>query len=927
MGEARSNSLYTKDNSRVSDTFCSKTSLDVPLTTCSSELQHKTFSSDDLTNRGTEKTWNFGKANFFDTRFLLTNVSSKKERWWRQTYFRPSGVEQICDYKTFSPHKPCYSSRVSPTRRLVDKNRYFSGLFPFAYSTIPQTFFETLLQARNASNDLTSIWPIIGPETFLCSNLLGCGDSSQERDASPGLSRRFFAGQPGPHQVKVTGLGGYDDLGNPRMACEPKKINNMPNKVSRIPRHQLEYGEKCDVSTFQKAVKNFCCPEKDFSHRRLQSSATTVPTGATKFRLFCDTARATSLSPLADHSKAIFSKSGKDKNIYTSEGSKRSGMVARSPILDSADSFDEHISFSNHRRLGHRVGCRTGQKDHVRVMGSSSETLALQQKRDVCCIVCCEGSGRKSQGLSCTFTDRQQNCHGIHPQRRRHSVHRTTISDVSSSQAARQVEHHTFCPISARQIQCHSRPSVAETSGTRMALITKSNRGGLRTLGHARHRPFRFKKVRYSARLCNNRFTRQFRKIRRRLFKRLELSTGMDISPSKSNSKSALASKQGEGDVLVGNTGLGTTILESGSPGAHARRSNDNSQLTKSVGRPYNGTSTSTSRPVNPEDLENWGWGDKLALWSQAEKDLLKRSWRQSTLGTYLPALKRWIAWCEAKEADSKSPKSEEVAQFLADTFLKEGYAYSTMLVQKSAVATFCGQSSEISSNFMVKQVLKAIHNSKPPNFKAPIWDVRQVVEWLKQEPKNKSLFEIARRTATILLLTSGRRLHDLTLLRISKPHFSDNGQEIILWPVFGAKTDNGSRRQSGWKLLVNEDSNLCPVTWVRLLIQATQNRRTKNEVNHLFISIKGIPKPASRTLIGGWVRSVLKDAGIDASPGSCRSAVASLAWLENRPVEEILERGNWTAVQTMRKYYCREINNTQERDNENNLFNNFQSI
>ncbi|CAK1586846.1 unnamed protein product [Parnassius mnemosyne] len=215
------------------------------------------------------------------------------------------------------------------------------------------------------------------------------------------------------------------------------------------------------------------------------------------------------------------------------------------------------------------------------------------------------------------------------------------------------------------------------------------------------------------------------------------------------------------------------------------------------------------------------------------------------------------MVWCRTKEINQKSPRPEEVTQFLADTFLKEIEHTVSLLVQKSAVATFCGMKDDISSYFLVKQILKAIHNSKPPNIKSSVWDVKQVVDWLKQNPKDDSLFEIVRRTATILLLTSGRRLHDLTLLRIKEPCFTDTGREICLWPVFGAKTDNGSRRQSGWKLLPNENSNLCPVKWIRFLIRATKERRTDKIDGHLFISIRGTPKPASRTMIGGWVRSV----------------------------------------------------------------------
>ncbi|CAH2050842.1 unnamed protein product, partial [Iphiclides podalirius] len=38
----------------------------------------------------------------------------------------------------------------------------------------------------------------------------------------------------------------------------------------------------------------------------------------------------------------------------------------------------------------------------------------------------------------------------------------------------------------------------------------------------------------------------------------------------------------------------------------------------------------------------------------------------------------------------------------------------------------------------------------------------------------------------------------------------------------------------------------------------------------------KGVVRPASKTMIAGWVRSIFKLAKIDASPGSIRSAVAS---------------------------------------------------
>uniref|UniRef100_A0A2H1V008 SFRICE_007242 n=1 Tax=Spodoptera frugiperda TaxID=7108 RepID=A0A2H1V008_SPOFR len=72
--------------------------------------------------------------------------------------------------------------------------------------------------------------------------------------------------------------------------------------------------------------------------------------------------------------------------------------------------------------------------------------------------------------------------------------------------------------------------------------------------------------------------------------------------------------------------------------------------------------------------------------------------------------------------------------------------------------------------------------------------------------------------------------------------------------------------------------------------------------------TVRGAPKPASRTVIAGWVKTLFKEAGIIATPGSTRSAVASKSWLENHPLDEILSRGNWQSAKTFQNFYRREV-------------------
>ncbi|XP_060807620.1 uncharacterized protein LOC132903384 [Amyelois transitella] len=311
-------------------------------------------------------------------------------------------------------------------------------------------------------------------------------------------------------------------------------------------------------------------------------------------------------------------------------------------------------------------------------------------------------------------------------------------------------------------------------------------------------------------------------------------------------------------------------------------------------------------------DMEMWGWSQHLTNWSTEQRELLSSSWRRSTLNTYRPALKRWIKWAKEQGIDMYNPSGSDFARFLADLHQKEKLSLSTILVHKSAFSTFVNPEGQekLSSNSLVKQVLKAIALATPRPSKPPIWDTDILIRFLSIKATGQSeILEAAKRTATILLLCSGRRVHDLTLLRISPEYYSVSEDAIIFTPAFGSKTDTDKRRQSNWKLMPNEENNLlCPVYWVKHLTALTQERRSRAKSDCLFVTITGAPKPASRTIIGGWVKKLLNDAGIEATPGSLRSAVASKSWIENFQLEDILSRGNWKSANTFFRFYRREL-------------------
>ncbi|XP_039758142.1 uncharacterized protein LOC120632354 [Pararge aegeria] len=307
--------------------------------------------------------------------------------------------------------------------------------------------------------------------------------------------------------------------------------------------------------------------------------------------------------------------------------------------------------------------------------------------------------------------------------------------------------------------------------------------------------------------------------------------------------------------------------------------------------------------------LADFGWQEILTGWTNQEQELLMLSWRDSTIKTYKPAWNRWRKWCDSESINYKYPNAEQVARYLSHLHRDIGLAYRTILVHKSVISTFTHLTSNIdlSSNFFIKRMLKAISTIDKKPAKPPIWNPKLLLQFMNlYNPDENNLYQVLRHTATLLLLASGRRVHDLTLLNIDGHSLIDEGTSIVLWPAFGSKTDNFNRRQSGWRLKIHPNKNLNMVFWIRKLLQLSLNRR--QNITHLFITARNEVKPASRTVIGGWVKSLLKEAGIEATPGSVRSAVASLNFVENFPIDQILATGNWKAISTFQNYYHREL-------------------
>ncbi|XP_045540797.1 uncharacterized protein LOC123722583 [Papilio machaon] len=439
-------------------------------------------------------------------------------------------------------------------------------------------------------------------------------------------------------------------------------------------------------------------------------------------------------------------------------------------------------------------------------------------------------------------------------------------------------------------------------------------------MGHANSRPLRVTRRTRSADILHTRQDRQTSDLLRCSGYGMEFSPGMAVSTPASHSQSPSSSEQSNRVLFDNCASLGGRLLEARLEKSCSGRSVHDQESVTSPDRYNNGAPSTESVGDEPRDMEMWGWSKQLTGWTKDQKDLLSASWRRSTLKTYKPAWARWLSWARAQKISINNPTASDLARFLADLHQKDGFSLSTIRVHKSVVVTFSNPDNQekLNSHTLVRHVLKAIALAKQRPQKPPIWDTSIMEQFLNTKDANtSSLYEASKCTAAILLLCSGRRVHDLTLLKISPQHYITEEDGIIFKPAFGSKTDSSTQQQSSWKLISNKDNvRLCPVHWVKHLIHLSQEKRGVANSDSLFIALTGRPRPASRTIIAGWVKKLLQEAGIKATAGSFRSAVASKNWVENFPLDDILVRGNWKSANTFKKFYRKDITNSMINSN-----------
>lgn len=802
-----------------------------------------------------------------------------------------------------------------------------TSLLPPASRSQPQAIPTNDLQWRITSNDVPSLRAQHVPESICFFDQLGSSNSQRKRFENTGVSRRFPVSAPEPRDAERPCRSLARHITVPRVEHKSQEIYCDTPKENKLSGNLLGSMVKYKVTPRR---KNNAAYQQNYSHGESGSDMSkrlTKSGWSHELRKFCDTTRKTPFSEPPIASEFPVRHASLPNISLTDRDIQRIGMVAPKlpPIL--ADPLCTTIPLPDHGCIGRSLGCPAGWTTVVGNLDRSRKDLALQCERNDRCLASSSIARSSFAQFNSTSSMRQSHSCCLLEERGGHPFHSLIRSDGQNIRTLAQKSYPSDCLLHPRQIQQPCRQSVTSKRSTRMAPDAQMHGDDLQKVWNPCDRSIRIRESSRGTQLCDIRSERCQGSVSQCLFPNMELSTSVDIPASVPDSKGLVSPKLGDRSLPSSGAQVGTSFLAPGpeipsnSSPVHSAQSGSQSN------RPSNRVTTATIAGNDSGSLESWGWSRSLIDWNEPQLELLRAAWRPSTRKVYKVAWNRWLTWAREHSIDPKQPSGSILARFLADLHLVHKLSYNTVLLHKSVVATLCNDESagQLSSHVLVKHVLKAISLKKPiVAQKPPIWDIDILATFLEKRIVNEnSPFDVCRHTATLLLLCSGRRVHDLTLLTVGPNHFVEHNDSIVLWPVFGSKTDNANYRQSGWKLLKNDNSkNLNPVFWVKRTITVMNHRRKLSKCDNLFVNLRGQCKAASRTVIARWIKSVLTDAGIITSPGSMRSAVASKNWSNNCPMDEILARGNWRSSNTFAQFYRRELIPTSAGNCITRLFN-----
>jgi hypothetical protein len=157
------------------------------------------------------------------------------------------------------------------------------------------------------------------------------------------------------------------------------------------------------------------------------------------------------------------------------------------------------------------------------------------------------------------------------------------------------------------------------------------------------------------------------------------------------------------------------------------------------------------------------------------------------------------------------------------------------------------------------------------------------------------------RKSIFILAVFSGRRLSELFGLQCDDKHIQIYDDFVQLVPASLSKTDRVGHlrppiRLRSWR----EDASICPVAIICALLEERAIRH-----DPLFFDVCHLYSIMTLVTFRGCISKCLRDAGIEAQPGSTCATAASSALGRGVCMGDILRMGDWSSSSTFLRRYA----------------------
>uniref|UniRef100_A0A2H1W8C5 SFRICE_040034 n=1 Tax=Spodoptera frugiperda TaxID=7108 RepID=A0A2H1W8C5_SPOFR len=685
-------------------------------------------------------------------------------------------------------------------------------------------------------------------------------------------------------------------------------------ETNRISRHYLEHRNKSKVVTTRKGS-----PTTDRSRSTLKNKALVLAdrhSSDRKARLRVTRNPAWPIAyqtPSKGMSKAV-TRSTEPKDCTNVAGTRRLFLVDERRRKLEQDFCARTNDFHKHRCLRRRLGSTAERFSSFRKVDRRSIEVAHKQKGALYHLHSTSGVSGYLERPVCYDTIRQPNSSILPAKSGRYTVGVAYGNDKEDTVICKSSRYNSPVILSSRTLQFSGRQPVEKQGSAGLAPEGGGHSQNIFEVGHPSDRSVCHESVKSSSSLCLIRSERPPGSLHQCIQPNLGLPLSMGISPSTAYTQNSSPPQQSVRDIPSSGPTLEISVLEKRPQTQSSRSTLPDIQSEQESSGPVNQPATTKSSGVVFRGLEDTGWGRLVTGLDPNDIELIQSAWRDSTWRTYAAAWKQWVSWCRQNGMTPCSPRPQDVATYLGYLSRVKKLAPATILVHKSVVVTLADPTHEnrLASHPLVAAILKAINIQRcsATVSKSQIWNVNDLIQWLNTNvPDRNSIYQVSRHLAILLLLASGRRIHDLTLLSIDDRHCERSDSSITFWPRFGSKTDNSKFRQSGWQLSCSGDPSLSLVKWTNCLIDLSRQRRmARTDLHHLFITTHGVVKAASRATIAGWLKVPFSELGITSSPGSIRSAVASNNFQHYMPVDDILKRGNWRSSDNFFKHYCKPV-------------------